>query len=1037
MALFILLCFFLSGLTGLVYEILWTRMIVTIIGGAPFAISIVLTIFMGGLGLGSFLAGRTVDRIKEPLRLIWLYGLLELVVAAYCLCLPWLLAGFKPLYGWLYNHLFAHFFVYSLLTFLGCALLLLTPVVCMGATLPILCRFYVTRLSRVGTQSGRLYGLNTVGAAVGALACGFWMIHRLGMQGTLVLAVLINTTIGVSCLWLGRKAKREKSRRPPEDAPVPEPAGPHSHPEVLAALVIFGVSGFCAMAYEVIWTKLLGLIVGPTTYSFTLVLVTFITSLALGSLFFGWLGDKVTRPLSLLLVTQMGAGLFALFVSQILGNSPLFFGKLLYHFQADFALRQGLTAGAIFGFLFVPTLFLGATFPLVGKITTRSTSTVGYSLGRAYAVNTIGAVLGSFSAGFILIPLLGKERSLGLVIAIQILTCLVVAGVTLRKEGRRLWRWIPAALVSLASLSLCWDLPIWNRHLLSHGQYHRFDKSSLDLGEVGWGPSLFQAGALLSAPKHQRVLYYGDGVGGFTTVVSTPDLLGNVDVQMNNSGKPDASTHGDMATQTLLAHLPMLAHPQARQVMVLGLASGVTAGEVLHYPVERVDVLEISQQVVEASHHFNPWNNKVLSDPRTELIIQDARAHLQLTDRSYDVIISEPSNPWMAGLATLFTEEFFTLARDRLGAEGIFTQFIHSYEMDWETFALVGRTFARVFPNSALVTAIPDTFGPDFLLIGFKGSTSLVPEILRRNLPHAKRSPHINLPHTDLLFRLILCERLDLLYAEGPINSDKHPELEFAAPRFMYHTDPTIARHLSENAYLTPRTAELRERMINDIDAQLDFTAYALSVFRPFGHMVDLSRATHGQRQRYSDLVETYSAQTLWDWSLLEDAPLQQTCRLRQIQTLQAQVAGESEQKAEQHVLLADLYAQAGMLEQTVSHYRQALALRPQWRAALNALAWRLAVHEQAPFHNPQEAIRLAELACQLTGRQHLKYLDTLGVAYAAASRFKEAQTAAGQALEIATASGQTDIAEKIRRRLQGYGTNQAYTEPVTPSADR
>jgi len=635
-----------------------------------------------------------------------------------------------------------------------------------------------------------------------------------------------------------------------------------------------------------------------------------------------------------------------------------------------------------------------------------------------------------------LIPALGKERSLGLVIALQILTCLVGAGISLAKDGKRLWRWVPAATLALACLLLCWDLPVWNRHLLARGRYHRFDKISVDLGQASWFSSLFQAGVLFSGSEHKELLYYGDGVGGFTTVASTTDLLGNIHLQMNNSGKPDASTRVDMATQTLLAHLPMMAHPHPKRVMVLGLASGVTAGEVLHYPIEHVDVLEISQQVVEASQYFIPWNNELLSDPRTDLIIQDARAHLQLTDRSYDVIISEPSNPWMAGLATLFTEEFFTLAWDRLGAEGIFTQFIHSYEMDWETFALVGRTFAQVFPNSAIVTTSPEAFGPDFLLIGFKGQAGLIPETMRGGLPYVRHSTNVDLSDTDLLFRLILCERLDLLFGDGPINSDGHPELEFAAPRFMYRMDPTIAQHLAENAYLPQRTAQLRERVMKDVDAQLDFTAYALSVYQPFVHIVDLSRATSPQRQRYCDLLETYSTKNLWDWSLLEDEQLRQKCRLAQIRTLQAKVATESKQKAERYMLLAELCAQAGMVEQTVSYYREVLDLRPQWSEAMNALARRLAIHQQASFHDPQEAIRLAELACQLTRHQVAGLLDTLGTAYGAAGRFGEARKAASRALELATWSGQTDLAEKIQRRLQLYRAGQAYVEPVVQSID-
>ncbi|MHC4433848.1 MAG: fused MFS/spermidine synthase, partial [Planctomycetota bacterium] len=343
----VLVCFFLSGLTGLIYEILWTRMIVKIIGSAPFAVSIILTIFMGGLGLGSYLAGRTVDRIKEPIRLVRVYGILELVIGAYGLIIPVLLMAFKPLFSILYNQLFSHFMLYNLLTFVGCAILLCIPVICMGATLPILCRFYVTKLSHLGTHAGRLYGLNTIGAALGALVCGFWLVELLGVGGSLIVAVLVNGVIGLSCLLIRCKATIDRiaangaacdSQESPQTVGAQRTIPTEYRGAANGALVIFAVSGFCAMAYEVIWTKLLGLIIGPTTYSFTIVLVTFILGLALGSMIFGWLADKSSKTVWLLIFTQVAAAFFVLATSQLLGNSQLFFAKMIFNFKDQFVL---------------------------------------------------------------------------------------------------------------------------------------------------------------------------------------------------------------------------------------------------------------------------------------------------------------------------------------------------------------------------------------------------------------------------------------------------------------------------------------------------------------------------------------------------------------------------------------------------------------------------------------------------------------------------------------------------------------------------
>ena len=301
--LLVLCCFFLSGLTGLIYEILWMRMTVEIIGSAPFAVSIILTIFMGGLGLGSYLAGLVIDRIREPLALVKIFGMLELAIGAYAIVIPLLLTAFKPFQTILYNGLYSHFIIYNFLTFIVCSIILCIPVIFMGATLPILCRFYVARLSHLGAHGGMLYGLNTIGAAFGALVGGFWLISLWGVFGTLVFAVLVNCIIGISCVLVSYKAKilyvvtlpktSGSTEMSPDDKTATAQQG-HST-ERKCVLVIFAVSGFCAMACEVIWTRLLGLLVGPTTYSFTIVLVTFITGLALGSMIFGYCADKIKK----------------------------------------------------------------------------------------------------------------------------------------------------------------------------------------------------------------------------------------------------------------------------------------------------------------------------------------------------------------------------------------------------------------------------------------------------------------------------------------------------------------------------------------------------------------------------------------------------------------------------------------------------------------------------------------------------------------------------------------------------------------------
>jgi len=935
----VLVCFFFSGLTGLVYEILWTRMIVKIIGGAPFAVSIVLAVFMAGLGLGSYLASRTIDRVKEPLKLVRIYGMLELAIGGYCLVLPVLLAVFKPVYAIMYNRLFSYFMLYSFLTFVGCSVLLLVPVICMGATLPILCRFYVTRLSHLGAHVGRLYGLNTIGAAVGALLCGFWLINLLGMRGTLVLVVMVNGIIGLVCIlasyrirsWAGGASRAAKTSAKDAGEELEQPA---YKSVAAAALVIFAVSGFCAMAYEVIWTKLLGLIIGPTTYSFTIVLVTFIAVLALGSMIFGWLADRIKKPVQLLIYTHIGAALFALLVSHILGNSQFFFAKLIYHFQDSFGLLNILKVAILFGFMFLPTLCLGATFPLVGKIYTQSLSNVGRSIGFAYAINTIGAVLGSFCAGFVLVPLIGKENGLKLIVGIQLITALVIAIRLLWIDKEHRLGWVPAGVLAVLGLVLCLHFPSWNRRALSMGRYHRMKEISEDIKTSGWLEALWRGPAILARQNIGKVVYYRDGIGGFTVVLQSEDVFGNTDYTMVISGKPNVGIYMDMPTLTLLTHLPMMFHPDPKTVMVLGYASGITAGEVLCYPIDRLDVLEISQEVVKASKFFEPWNNHVLSNPKTELIVQDGRAHLQLTNRKYDVIISEPSNPWMAGLAALFTRDFFELAKDKLNKGGIFSQFFHSYQMDWPTFALVGRTFAQVFPNNVLVQSAAS----DYQMIGFKDENGLVFENAQRNLRFAQKSKNVKLLNAKVLYGLVRTEDLSGLCGAGPVNTDSWPRLEFRAPKTMFIDDPVIRARIDVKKGLRPETERIVREIRQNVDLQVDFVELALSVNDPVALMVDISGATAEQKERYSKLVERYCASHKIDYSVLRDEKLKRRCRFIQIDAIKNKLDVLTN-KAVAYYTLGDLYRQSKLLPDAQRCYSMALQLRPDHAELYNDLA--------------------------------------------------------------------------------------------------
>jgi spermidine synthase len=941
----VLACFFFSGAAGLIYEVLWIRMIDKVVGSAPFAVATVLAVFMGGLAVGSYLAGRTIDRITSKKNLLALYGKVEVVIGVYGLLLPFLVMAVKPLYAYAYNHLFEYFWIYQVFNFLGCTLLLIFPAVLMGITLPVLCRFYVTRMDHLGTRTGRLYGLNTIGAAVGSLLAGFLLVNAFGVWGALFVAAGINFVVGFLCIFLARQpmplsfqgSAKQPGKRKALDDPGIEPSSSDkaSDPTIMWALWIFAVSGFCAMAYEVIWTRLLGLIIGPTTYSFTLVIATFIIGLALGSLFFGWLGDRVKGTFFLLAGTQVCAACLVILVSQFLGSSQFFFAKLIYAFQGRFEAMILVQFVVVFLILLCPTILLGATFPLVNRIYARSLSGLGKSIGTAYALNTVGAILGSVVAGFVLIPFLGKENGLRLVMALQFIVPMAAAVIMTVKAQGHATRWLGIAAMAMVGVVLFWNYPSWHRGLLSSGRYRNLVDMENLLSSTSWFDALVRGSAILKRNEPKReIVFYGDGIGGFTTVEKVIGSLGTVKYTMVNSGKPDASSHGDRSNQTLLAHIPLLFHPHAGKALVIGLASGMTAGEVLHYPVEKMDVVEISEQVVKASGLFKPWNNSVLSDPRTRLIVQDGRNHLALSQEKYDVIISGPSNPWMAGLANLFTREYFQAAKDHLGAPGIFVQWMQSYEMNWPTFALAGRAFMDVFPEGVLMKTSP----ADYLFVGFSGQIGLSPAVAQKNIPYAQRSNIISLPNPHLLFQLVMTENLERLFGVGPLHTDNWPRLEFAAPKQLNTNDFSIEENLMAKRWLSPETKAI-VRAGRDVDGLLDMADFFASVGSSFFAIPRFDDLSPSQQERYQKIVHGYCSEELvTNYEIFFERENKRECAELQAAKMSEHLAGDPDDATAQYNLGVALI-QLGRLKDAVTRFSEAVRVKPDYAKAHQNLA--------------------------------------------------------------------------------------------------
>lgn len=924
-------CFFLSGTAGLIYEVLWLRMIDKIIGSAPFAVTAILTVFMGGMAIGSWFAGRFIDRAGQRRFVLTVYGLLELTIGIYALFLPYLINGTSPFYRLIYDRLISYPLLYQVATFFGCTALLIIPTTLMGATLPVLSRYCVRELDHLGKQTGLLYGLNTVGAACGTLICGFYLIQRFGLTNTLLLCAALNVSAGLACIGAARfhispeKDIKISDKPDVSSGPIPKFESGLTN-KVRWALFLFAISGFCSMACQVLWTRLIGLLVGPTHFAFTLVVAAFIVGLAAGSMVFGWVADHRKETFPVLVLTQIAAACFAMLTGQILGSSQFFFAKLINAFHGQFSVLLRVQSLVLFALLFIPTFFMGAAFPLVNRMFTRETAQIGKTIGTAYALNTIGAILGSFTAGFILIPLTGIQNGLSVVFLCQftVAATALIAGSIHDKQP--VFRRLIVSLLFLSGIAVAVHFPSWNPALLSRGWYRDFDTLKVRLCRSSWFDALVKGQDILEKQRKDiTVVFKGEGAGGFTTVEKEITSTGTVEYAMFNSGKADASSHGDRSTQTLSAHIPMLFHPDAKQVMVLGLASGMTPGEVLNYPVKHLDILEINDQVAHACRrYFGPYNNHCLDDPRTRLLIQDGRNHLALTKTRYDVIVSEPSNPWMAGLANLYTRDFFLLVKSRLTSQGIFAQWIQSYEMDWDTFALLGRTFTSAFPGGVMFK-----IGPvDYLLLARADGHGLDWDLARTNLDYARKSTRANFTGADFIAHLIVTEDLGSLFADGPIHTDDRPYLEFSAPRHLYDGHLDIERKAASLRKFSARTLDILNRTSGP-EAMLDLVAFAASVNAPTFSVLDFKRLSPAEKNRYLTIMRDFcKRESVSTYAMFHDPEPKKVCADIQINRIRKRLQTYGGRAADHYNLAISLIA-AGASDEAEKELEATLALDP------------------------------------------------------------------------------------------------------------
>jgi spermidine synthase len=710
-------CFILSGATGLIYEVLWVRMLGLVFGGTTPAVSTVLAAFMGGLALGSALAGRMAARIVRPVRA---YGLLEIGIALYALAVPFLFALVDNVYAVLWQHFHPSVFVFSSSRFLLSCLMLLVPTTLMGATLPLLAAALLRSGGSTSTSVTKLYTRNLVGAICGSIAAGFLLLPSLGVRGTIFTASVINIIIGIVAIVSDRRATGASAAVPVSTLPSEgetvrdeETAYEAYRSEIRGArfwLFCAFVSGFVTISTQVAWTRMLTMIVGSSTYAFSIAVALFLLGLSAGAFL---IARKNTsgKLRSTLLRFELLTALSLVFSLVMVNRIPAFLItsglNLKISSWAGLLVLQIISVALL---ILLPAFLMGTVMPLVLVWASANPSASVRLVGRSYALNTIGAIVGAFSAGFILIP----KVSTRFTILFAASLCVIVAGLAYEPgsevRDRDLRKGLAAGATALLIVMLFLFAPRMNLGNLSVGAYD----SLVRVIAKSRGSVADNAGAN-KGPETHTLLMYEEGTTSTVTVRKDWDAT-----SLAINGRTNSSDREDMPTQVLLGQLPLLLAPRIKNGLVVGFASGVSVGSMLQSPIESVECLELEPATINASRFFEHVNNLPLNDPRMHLIIDDARTYLRVTPTRYDMIVSEPSHPWVPGVANLFTREFFELGRDRLTPDGVFVQWLQIYQLSTDSLRSVLATFQKVFPHVLVFRVEGATKGKDLLLVGSK-----------------------------------------------------------------------------------------------------------------------------------------------------------------------------------------------------------------------------------------------------------------------------------------------------------------------------
>jgi predicted membrane-bound spermidine synthase/tetratricopeptide (TPR) repeat protein len=1041
--------FFISGGTGLVYQVIWFKRFAHLWGSSSLAFAAVGGSFLFGLGLGAYLIGRRADAVASPLR--W-YGICELLIGLLALATPLEIAALVNASVGLYEQIPEQPLARYVVQFLITLLVIGPPCILMGGTLPLLIRQLTARDGSLDQATGWLYAINTFGGAAGCYLAGFHFLPTLGMISTNNMTATVNILIGLVSLAASGISRQVvlPQRQPKATAATSDAAW---NPRLAALYVAAALSGCAALVLEMTWSRQLALVLGGSTYAYTATLFVVLVGIATGSLLFHtvlrkwasspWLSIAVIG----LMVGSVVAGTLLLpQLSQWLAPAGV------REWRGDQFWNGAICAGASAVVELLPAIGMGVLFPLFVHLTQASAAQVGETVGKVYAWNTAGSILGATFTAVVLFPWLGTAGSTALALGMYVVSLLAM--LPWQGSGSLLRLGISAAIGAAAVVLVAQPIDPRDTNL---GLYL--------YGNVapGWRDA-------------NEVLFFDEGASCNVLVTRAP--VNTTSLRVN--GKVDASNSVDMATQIGLAYLPRLFKADAKDVLVIGFGSGCTSGHSLQFPDTRVTCCELEPAVYAAAKHFELVNrrpheqtrewlearNKALPPgerlspeeidrrARFSIVFGDGRTTIQASDKKYDLIISEPSNPWVAGCSNLFTKEFFRAAKQRLAPGGVLAQWIQTYNFTLEDYLLIVRTMQSEFPYYGILSLAAEG---DTLLLA--SNEPLLPNpqriaklqtVVDAN-PQIRADLHAWFGQTELRWLLLNHyllgkEQLDRIVDKSPsqvLNTDQNLRLEFNAPlRIFGKNDPeTLAMKA------LPKAGEpTRARWVTQLATAMNLPSGTAECYVKLGNnslrqasSLECSTSQRGsvylgclqQAVNWYAMAQALEPKNTGAGVGIQRAKLMADEKTDRIKILE-QLVELDPTDAESLALLGE-HMGRGQHHEAVKYYLAALALRPDLSYSTrnylwaNNLAWTLATSPNPEVRNGAEAVRWARAAQAAAGDYDWQVLDTLAAALAESGDFSEAIEVSEELLK--RFSEQPELVADAKKRLELYHASQPFHE--------